>query len=203
MILEGIVTTVNADGGVNVAPMGPHLPDLKDAVEFPRRDPLEQFVLKPFRGSVTYENLKRHGEGVLHVTDDALLFAQTAVANPEPFPSLFPAQYVQGQVLRDACRYAEFRVTRWDEGERASCAVEVLHVGRLRDFFGCNRALFAVIEAAILATRVALLPLDQIDAEFRRLAVPVEKTGGVRERQAFAFLRSFLDAELQRRGTPA
>lgn len=200
MILEGIVTTVGRDGEVNVAPMGPHLPDLAASAAFPRRDPLESFVLKPFRSSRTYQNLMAHGEGVLHVTDDVLLLAQAAVGIPDPFPPLFPAAHVRGFVLRDACRYAEFRVvSREDRGERATLEVEVLHVGRLRDFFGLNRALFAVVEAAILATRTAFLPLEQVAADFDRLAVLVEKTGGPRERQAFAVLRNHLEAEKGRR----
>ena len=135
-----------------------------------------------------------HGEGVLHVTDDVLLLAQAAVGVPDPFPALLPATHVRGRVLRDACRYSEFRVTaRSGSAERPTFEVEVLHAGRLRDFFGFNRAKHAVVEAAILATRTAFLPLEQIEAEFARLAVPVEKTGGGRERQAFAFLRAFLE----------
>ena len=37
-----------------------------------------------------------------------------------------------------------------------------------------------MIEAAILATRTDLLPLPEIEAEFRKLAVVVDKTGGDR-----------------------
>ncbi len=186
MILEGIVTTVAPGGEVNVAPMGPHVPD-------GAADPLERFVLKPFRTSQTYRNLRAGGEGVLHVTDDVLLLAQAAVGAPDA-PPLAPAARVRGFVLRDACRYAEFRVARCDEtAERATFEVEVLHIGRLRDFFGFNRAKHAVLEAAILATRLDFLPLGQVEAEFARLAVPVEKTGGPRERQAFAFLCGHLD----------
>jgi hypothetical protein len=195
VILEGIVTTTAADGEVNVAPMGPHLPDLSADPSFPRRDPLEHFVLKPFRGSRTYANLTAHGEGVLHVTDDVLLLAQTAIGIPDPFPALIPASWVRGFILRDACRYAEFRVVSREEvSERAVFGVEVLHIGRLRDFFGFNRAMHAVVEAAILATRTAFLPLDGVAADYRRLAVLVEKTGGVRERQAFALLQAHVDA---------
>jgi hypothetical protein len=197
VILEGIVTTIAADGQVNVAPMGPHVPD--DAED---PDPLRNFVLKPFRTSQTFRNLVAHGEGVLHVTDDVLLLAQAAVGTPDPFPHLQPAQRVRGQVLRDACRYAEFRVTSWGgNADRATLEVEVLHIGRLREFFGFNRARHAVLEAAILATRTALLPLETIEAEFARLAPLVEKTGGGRERQAFAFLCRFL--ERVRGGRPA
>ena len=69
---------------------------------------------------------------------------------------------------------------------------EVVCRGRGRDFFGLNRALFAVVEAAILATRTAFLSLDEIRAEFGKLAVLVEKTGGPREREAFEFLKQYL-----------
>ena len=196
MILEGIVTTVAPAGQVNVAPMGPHVPD--DA-----EDPLKHFILKPFRTSQTCRNLAAHGEGVLHVTDDVLLLAQAAVGTPDPFPPLMPAGRVRGFILRDACRYAEFRVTAWQGNvDRATLEVEVLHIGRLRDFFGFNRARHAVLEAAILATRTALLPLEHVEAEFARLAPLVEKTGGTRERQAFAFLRRHLE-QVRQRPAPA
>src|SRR5262245_50309068 len=143
MILEGIVTTLNPDGGVNVAPMGPLV-----------EPGLERFVLRPFQTAQTYRNLKAHGEGVLHVTDDVLLLAKAALGPVEPAPAMFPAQHVRGFVLRDACRYHEFRVGAIDDRqERACIAAAVVHTGRLRDFFGFNRAKHAVLEAAILATR--------------------------------------------------
>ena len=61
-----------------------------------------------------------------------------------------------------------------------------------RDFFGFNRAMYAVVEAAILATRLAFLPRTEIEADFRKLGVLVEKTGGPREHEAFAFLQYYL-----------
>ena len=162
---------------------------------------MRHFVLKPFRTSQTCLNLTAHGEGVLHVTDDVLLLAQAAVGTPDPYPPLFPAQQVRGYVLRDACRYAEFRVlSRGGNDDRATLEVEVLHIGRLRDFFGFNRGRHAVLEAAILATRTGLLSPESIEAEFARLAPLVEKTGGGRERQAFAFLCRFLASEKRRQG---
>jgi len=50
-----------------------------------------------------------------------------------------------------------------------------------------------VVEAAILATRVGLLPRDEIAAEFNRLTVIVEKSGGEQERLAFEFLQDHVD----------
>ena len=179
MILEGIVTTVSEEGSVNIAPMGPQ-------VELP----MKRFLLRPFRTAQTYRNLKAHGEGVLHVTDDVLLLAKAALGPVEPTPDMFAANRVQGFVLQNSCRYYEFRVRSLDDREeRTRIDAEVVNCGRLRDFFGWNRAKHAVVEAAILATRTEFLPLDEIEAEYRRLAVLVSKTGGEQEHEAFALLQ--------------
>src|SRR5207302_6842609 len=189
MILEGIVTTVSPAGAVNVAPMGPSV-----------EAGMDRFLLRPFPSSQTCQNLMAHPEGVLHVTDDVLLLARAALGPVEPAPELFPATRVRGFVLADACRFYEFQVRSFDErDERVSIEAEVVHCGRLRDFFGFNRAKHAVVEAAILATRTDFLPLDEVEAEYRRLGVIVDKTGGEQEREAFAFLRRHVErVRLQR-----
>src|SRR5471032_1529410 len=99
MILEGIVTTISATGEINIAPMGPRV----DA-------DMKRFLLRPFSTAQTYHNLRAHGEGVLHVTDDVLLLARTAVGKLVVMPPLVPARAIRGWVLRDACRAFEFRV---------------------------------------------------------------------------------------------
>jgi hypothetical protein len=60
--------------------------------------------------------------------------------------------------------------------------------GRVRDFFGFNRAKHAVLEGAILASRIGILPPEQIRDEMARLAIVVEKTAGQRERRAWEAL---------------
>lgn len=181
MILEGIVTTLDERGTLNVAPMGP------------RVDPaMRGFVLRPYRTSTTYANLKVLGEGVFHVTDDALLIARTAIGLPAEAET-HEAVAVRGRILSDACRYYEFRVRELDDREeRTTIAVEVAAEGRIRDFFGFNRGKYAVVEAAILATRVGLIPREEIEAEYRKLAVLVEKTGGEPEREAMRLLTKYV-----------
>jgi len=49
-----------------------------------------------------------------------------------------------------------------------------------------------VLEAAILATRIQFLPAEQIDADFARLQVIVDKTAGPREREAMALLTDYV-----------
>jgi hypothetical protein len=192
MILEGIVTTVSPTGAVNIAPMGPHV-----------EPGMERFLLRPFPTSQTYRNLKAHGEGVLHVSDDVLLLAQAAIGPVEPPPPLRPAERVRGFILTGACRYYEFRVRSLDEREpRVRIEAEVVASGRLRDFFGFNRAKHAVVEAAILATRTAFLPLTEIEAEYQKLAVLVDKTGGEQERAAFALLREHVARTIRPEAAP-
>src|SRR5438270_1848823 len=121
MISEGIVTTVSSQGQINIAPMGPEVPDVPD-----------RLILKPFRSSTTYQNLKAHGEGVFHVTDDVLLLAQAAVGPVEPPPQLIAASCIRGWVLANSCRYHEFRVIDLDDrAERTRIDVALVHAGRL------------------------------------------------------------------------
>ncbi|GAC1448020.1 MAG: DUF447 family protein [Isosphaeraceae bacterium] len=188
MILEGIVTTLDAECLLNVAPMGPRVePDF------------DRFVLRPFRTSTTYRNLKAHGEGVLHITDDVLLLARAAIGKIDDISSA-PATEVRGRVLLESCRYFEFRVHEVDEREeRASFDVVTVHRGVFREFFGFNRAKHAVLEAAILATRVHFLAPDSMERDLEKFRVIVEKTGGNDERMAFEILVNHIHAVRQER----
>ena len=181
MILEALVTTLDAAGAPHLAPMGPQV-----SADF------THLTLRPFPTSHTYQNLLSHGEGVLHVTDDALLLAQAAIG-AAVVPPCRPAACVKGFVLADCCRYFEFRVTSVDASAPRVCIeAEVVHSGRVRDFFGFNRAKHAVVEAAILATRLHLLPLAEIANEFAKLRVIVGKTGGPDEHAAMDLLEAKL-----------
>jgi hypothetical protein len=183
MILEGIVTTVSREGAVNIAPMGPRVDET-----------MQRFTLRPYKTARTYQNLKKHSEGVFHITDDVLLLARAAIGYTEPEPQLQPATCIRGFVLQECCRYFEFRVEHFDDSEdRAELRARVVHSARIRDFFGFNRAKHAVVEAAILTTRVAFLQVDTILAEFARLETIVRKTGGTQELSAFSLLREHVE----------
>ena len=182
MILEALVTTLDADGSPHLAPMGPRV-----EADF------RSFTLRPFPTSNTYKNLVRHPGGVLHVTDDALLLAKAAIGAIDVFPPVRRAEKVRGVVLVDCCRFFEFAVKSIDDStERVTIEAEVVHSSRTRDFFGFNRAKHAVVEAAILATRLHLLPLAEVAAEFAKLRVIVGKTGGPAEHAAMDLLEAKL-----------
>lgn len=182
MIIEGLVTTCNPDGTPHVAPMGPTIPPGG-----------QRLLLRPFPTSQTYQNLRRHPEGVFHITDDALLLARAAIGRLTVFPATESARRVRGYILRDACRALEFRVVEVDDSEpRIRMGCEICQVHSQRDFIGFNRAKHAVVEAAILATRVHLLSRQDILTEYDKWDVIVAKTGGADEIQAMRELREYV-----------
>jgi hypothetical protein len=189
VIVEGIVTTLDERGAVNIAPMGP-------VVDAEAR----QIELRPFKTSTTYRNLAAAAEGVFHVVDDALLLARAAIGRDIEAETR-PAECVRGAVITTACWYLEFRVlSRDDRADRASLRAEVACRRSLRDFVGWNRAKHAILELAILATRADFLDPGELESEFRRLRVLVEKTGGADERLAYDLLWRHTETVVASRG---
>lgn len=177
-IIEGILTTENPDGSVNVAPMGPRV-----AGDF------RQFELRPFPGSRTYDNLLRTRRGVFHVTDNVEMIAQAAVGQLPGSPRFLPPQAEGYYTLEDCCRWYHLEAVTVDtSGQRARLNCRVSKSGVVREFIGFNRAKHAVLEAAIVATRVHLLPCSEVEATLAMLRPWVEKTGAEVEARAFDFL---------------
>ena len=184
MIVEAIVTTVAADGAVNCAPMGVEWGD-------------DHIVLKPFLETATYRNLIATRAAVVNLVDDVRIFARAAISNAV-YPTV-PATVVQGVRLEDCCSWREVEVRTIDSTPpRSRIDTVVVHRGVQREFIGFNRARHAVLEAAIYATRLHLLPREFIASELERLQVIVDKTAGPEEHEAMALLTAFV-----REATPA
>jgi hypothetical protein len=174
VILETIVTTIAGDGTVNCAPMG---------VEWAE----DTITLKPFIDTATYRNVRATNAAVINLIDDVRVFARAAIANPE-YPTM-PAVVVRGVVLADCCSWREVEVRSIDSTPpRSRIETAVVHRGSRREFIGFNRARHAVLEAAIYATRLHLLPRPFIESELARLQVIVDKTAGAEEFEAMALL---------------
>jgi uncharacterized protein len=178
VILETIVTTVAEDGAINCAPMG---------VEWSE----ESIVLKPFLETATYRNVRATGAAVINLIDDVRVFARAAISNPEY--ATVPAEVVGGVVLADCCSWRELKVRSIDSTPpRSRIETDVVHRGFRREFIGFNRARHAVLEAAIHATRLHILPREFIESEMERLQVIVDKTAGAEELEAMALLTGFV-----------
>jgi hypothetical protein len=184
VILETIVTTLAEDGTVNCAPMG---------VEWDE----PTIVLKPFLDTATYRNVRATGAAVVNLVDDARIFARAAVGNAR-YPTV-PAEVVRGVVLADCCSWREVQARAIDSTPpRSRIETEVVHRGVRREFIGFNRARHAVLEAAIHATRLHLLPRAFVESELARLQVIVDKTAGADEIEAMALLTEHVRAAFAR-----
>jgi hypothetical protein len=178
VIVETIITSLAEDGAVNVAPMGVEWGD-------------DVIVLKPFLETATYRNVVATGAAVVNLTDDVRVFARGAISNPEY--RTVPASVVRGVVLADCCTWRELQVRSIDSTPpRSRIETTVVYRGANREFVGFNRACHAVLETAIYATRLHLVPREFIESELARLQVIVDKTAGPREHEAMALLADYI-----------
>ena len=104
------------------------------------------------------------------------------------------ADVVTAPRLKNCLAHSEVNVARFEDDEQRPkfiCRVvnEVNHV----PFHGFNRAQIAVIEAAILVTRLSMLPTEKIDQEIDYLKIAIDKTAGQREQEAWDWLMTTIN----------
>ena len=120
-------------------------------------------------------------------TDDVLVFAG-CLTSKRDWPTR-PATRVPGAVLDAALAHAELKVSHVEEDEqRPRFHCKILFEAAHAPFKGFNRAQSAVIEAAILASRLHMLPREKIERELGYLQIAVEKTAGPKEHEAWRLL---------------
>ncbi|MGZ5913757.1 MAG: DUF447 domain-containing protein [Hyphomicrobium sp.] len=173
-IVETIVTTKNAKGEVHIAPLGLIAEG-------------GNWVLAPFRPSRTLDNLREVPFAVASHTDDVRVFGGSLTGRKDW--ATRPAEKVDGAVLENAVSHWELavdRVTEDDLRPRFSC--RLVHAASHRPWGGFNRAQAAVLECAVLVSRLKMLPADKIEAELKYLEIAVSKTAGEREQEAWGWL---------------
>jgi hypothetical protein len=174
LIREVILSTIDPSGKAQLAPIGL----IEDG---------SGWIIAPFRPSKTGDNLAQTPLAVANYTDDAAIFAGL-VTGRHDWP-LVTAKKIPVPRLACALAHTELSVTRVeDDATRPRFHCEVLHREQHAPFQGFNRARNAVLECAILLTRLHILPRDKIDREIDYLAIAVEKTAGPREREAWSWL---------------
>ena len=173
MIRETIVTTADRGGTVHIAPLGL----IADG---------EDWIVAPFRPSRTLDNLREVPFAVASHVDDVRIFAGLLTGRRDwPLaPTSCPVPRLEA-----AISHWELAVESVAEDEhrprfRTRLAAAVAHAPAS----GFNRAKAAVIELAILSTRLSMLPREKVDREIDYLAIAVEKTAGPHEQEAWGWL---------------
>jgi uncharacterized protein len=173
-IRETIVTTVDADGIVHIAPLGIIQQD-------------DGWIIAPFRPSKTLENLAAVPYAIANYTDDMLVFAGCLTGRKD-WPTV-PIENCPVPRLRSALSHSVLRVEAInDDGLRPRHFCKVVSEATHAPFTGLNRAKAAVLELAILVSRLHMLPPEKIDVEIAYLTIAIEKTAGPDEHLAWSWL---------------
>jgi hypothetical protein len=182
MIRECIVTTIGSAGQTHIAPLGL----IEDG---------DHWIIAPFRPSTTLENLETRPMATASFIDDVRIFAGCVTGTKD-----WPLAAVDGWPvprLEAALSHAQLKVA-WVEPDdtrpRYFCDVNRIEIHR--PFLGFNRAQAAVVEAAILATRLHMLPREKIENEIAYLKIAIDKTAGAAEREAWEMVMAKIRAHL-------
>jgi hypothetical protein len=174
MVRETILTTISGDDRVHIAPIG----IIADG---------DGWIIAPFRPSTTLDNLRAVPFAVANYSDDVRIFAG-CVTGRFDWPTTM-ADEVPVPRLANALAHAELAVTRVTEDEqRPRFHCSVVRLLSHTPFEGFNRAKAAVVEAAILVSRLDLLPKEKIEKEMAYLEIAVSKTAGAAEGEAWNWL---------------
>lgn len=174
MIRETVVTTRAEDGHIHIAPMGV-------------REEGEYLLLAPFRPSRSLDNMLRDRCAVINYTDDVRIIAGCLTGRWQ-WP-LCPASRINGMRLKDTLAHTEVLVEQVEDDElRPRLLCRPVHEEQHAAFRGFNRAQAAVLEAAVLVSRLQMLPWKKIRSEIEYLAIAIDKTAGPHEQQAWEWL---------------
>jgi hypothetical protein len=179
-IHEVLLITRNEDGSPHIAPMG-------------LRQRGELLLVAPFRPSRTLDNLLRERSASINTTDDVRVYAG-CLSGRRGWP-VRACERITGLYLADALSHREVEVARIAEDPvRPEIYCRAVHEANHRPFPGYNRAQAAVLELAILVSRLQMLPRDKIDSELAYLQIAIDKTAGAHERQAWDWLMQRVEA---------
>lgn len=173
-IRECIVTTVDRQGEAHIAPLG----IIAEG---------DGWVIAPFRPSATLDNLAQVPFAVANYTDDVRVFAGCLTGRKD-WPTL-PVEGCAVPRLAGALAHSVLAVESVeDDGVRPRHFCRVVAEATHAPFTGLNRAKAAVLELAVLVSRLGMLPAQKVDAEIAYLSITVEKTAGPAEREAWGWL---------------
>ena len=173
-IVETIVTTSNAAGEVHIAPLG-LIADGKN------------WLIGPFKPSRTLDNLRAVPFALASHTQDVRVFAG-CITGRKDWPT-HAAHKVPGRFLAAAQAHWELEVVDVIKDDvRPKFRCKVVHEAAHKPFEGLNRAQAAVIECAVLVSRLKMLPRDKIESELQYLEIAISKTAGPDELEAWGWL---------------
>ena len=97
-VRETIVTTKNLDGTIKISPLGIYIEN-------------NVLKIKPFKPSVSLDNILRNKSGVINYIDDVRIFA-SCIVKKDIKSDLKKAKIIDCSVLKDAISHTEFVIEK-------------------------------------------------------------------------------------------
>jgi len=180
MIYETIISTVNEAGKPHITPFG-------------IRKQGDLVMISPYKPSTTLDNILSTKTAVMNLTDDVRVFAGAIVKALPPL-KMVAAKKVNGFRLEHTLAHQELILEGVSEDDvRPELQMRVVHEETHHPFLGFNRAQSAVIELAVLTSRLHMLPRDKVMNEMQYLKIAIDKTAGEQEQEAWGWLVDRID----------
>ena len=179
MIHEVIVTTVDINNKVHIAPMG---------IRWKNNDSTtKKIIVSPFKPSKTLGNLITSEKAVINFIDDVRVFAGIVTKEKQDWDiDLTNPHY---PYLVNTNTYISAKVIDIEEDDiRPNITCEQVNTKIIRPFMGFNRAQNAVIEGAVLTSRLGMIEDEKIQNEIKYLKIAIDKTAGSRELEAWKWI---------------
>ena len=179
-VRETIVTTKNIDNTIKISPLGVYI---------------DRGVLriKPFKPSISLDNILRNKSGVINYIDDVRIFASCIVKKNIKI-DLSKVDKIDCSRIKSAVSHTEFIVDQVDDNDqRPTILCKPVNEEIHRMYYGFNRAKSAVLELCILASRLGIIDDSKIQNEIKYLAIAIKKTAGENELEAWGWLNEYIN----------
>jgi len=179
MIYETIITSMDAHRNVHITPFG-------------IREEDGYVIISPYKPSTTLNNILETNAAVMNLTDDVRIFAG-ALTKKMQF-ELISTEKIDGFRLKNTLAHKELKLKKVvEDAQRPQLFMEVVYEAQHKPFKGFNRAQAAVIELAVLTSRLHMLPKEKILQEKTYLQIAMDKTAGEHEWQAWTWLNEKIE----------
>jgi len=179
MIHEVIVTTINKDKKVHIAPMG---------VKILQSDSKKLVQISPFKPSQTLNNILETKIATVNYIDNVKVFSGIVTGEKKDW-ELEVSDDKCAPHLQNTNTHMNVKVSEdHDDPVRPRIVCEVINEQIHRPFLGFNRAQFSVIELAVLSTRLGRIDDNKIKDEMKYLKIGIDKTAGKNEKEAWEWI---------------
>ena len=179
-VRETIVTTKNIDNTIKISPLGIYIDE-------------GILRIRPFKPSVSLDNILRNKSGVINYVDDVRIFASCIVKKNLKI-DLSKVDKIDCSRIKSAISHTEFVVDQIDDNhERPTILCKPINEEIHRMYYGLNRAKSSVLELCILASRLGIIDYKKIQDEIKYLNIAIEKTAGKNELEAWSWLNEYIN----------